>query len=253
MRNINPLTSNKLYNIKLKKPPSSAAGISSIKSTLTHISKEMGTIRGLKTLSKLNQVDQIDCPGCAWPDPEKGKRSKLGEYCENGAKAIAEEGTIKKASPDFFKMYSVEELSKWSDYSLGKTGRLTHPMLLDNKKKHYKKIKWKKAFKLIANNLNNLKDPNESIFYTSGRSSNEAAFLYGVFAREFGTNNLPDCSNMCHESSGIALTETLGIGKGSVTLDDFPKADLVMVIGQNPGTNHPRMLSSLEKLKKKRR
>ena len=250
MRNINPLTSNKLYNIKLKKPPSSAAGISSIKSTLTHISKEMGTIRGLKTLSKLNQVDQIDCPGCAWPDPEKGKRSKLGEYCENGAKAIAEEGTIKKASPDFFKMYSVEELSKWSDYSLGKTGRLTHPMLLDNKKKHYKKIKWKKAFKLIANNLNNLKDPNESIFYTSGRSSNEAAFLYGVFAREFGTNNLPDCSNMCHESSGIALTETLGIGKGSVTLDDFPKADLVMVIGQNPGTNHPRMLSSLEKLKK---
>ena len=250
MRNINPLTSNKLHNIKLKKPPSSAAGISSIKSTLTHISKEMGTIRGLKTLSKLNQVDQIDCPGCAWPDPEKGKRSKLGEYCENGAKAIAEEGTIKKASPDFFKKYSVEELSKWSDYSLGKTGRLTHPMLLDNKKKHYEKIKWNKAFKLIANNLNNLKDPNESIFYTSGRSSNEAAFLYGVFAREFGTNNLPDCSNMCHESSGIALTETLGIGKGSVTLDDFPKADLVMVIGQNPGTNHPRMLSSLEKLKK---
>ena len=250
MRNINPLTSNKLYNIKLKKPPSSAAGISSIKSTLTHISKEMGTIRGLKTLSKLNQVDQIDCPGCAWPDPEKGKRSKLGEYCENGAKAIAEEGTKKKASPDFFKKYSVEELSKWSDYSLGKTGRLTHPMLLDNKKKHYKKIKWKKAFKLIADELNNLKDPNESIFYTSGRSSNEAAFLYGVFAREFGTNNLPDCSNMCHESSGIALTETLGIAKGSVTLEDFPKADLVMVIGQNPGTNHPRMLSSLEKLKK---
>ena len=134
MRNINPLTSNKLNSIKLKKPPLSAAGISSICSTLTHISKEMGTIRGLKTLSKLNQVDQIDCPGCAWPDPEKGKRSKLGEYCENGAKAIAEEGTIKKASPDFFKKYSVEELSNWSDYSLGKTGRLTHPMLLDNKK-----------------------------------------------------------------------------------------------------------------------
>ena len=250
-RNINPLTSNRLNNIKIKKPSYSSAGLSSIKSTLYHISKEVGTIRGLKTLSKLNQVDGIDCPGCAWPDPEKGKRSKLGEYCENGAKAIAEEATIKRATPDFFKKHSVEELSKWSDFELGKTGRLTRPMILDEKKKYYKKIKWKKAFKIISNELNNLKTPNESIFYTSGRSSNEAAFLYGVFARAFGTNNLPDCSNMCHESSGIALTETLGIGKGSVTLDDFPNAEVVIVIGQNPGTNHPRMLTSLEKLKKK--
>ena len=176
-------------------------------------------------------------------------RSALGEYCENGIKAIAEEATKKRLSTDFFKKYSIEDLGKWSDFQLGKTGRLTAPMILKPGASHYESIQWEAAFKLIAQTLNGLDSPDEAVFYTSGRTSNEAAFLYQLFVREFGTNNLPDCSNMCHESSGKGLSATVGIGKGSVTLTDLYEADVIMVMGQNPGTNHPRMLSALERCK----
>lgn len=248
-RKVNPSTSETLTKVKIKAPANYAAGAHGIKVALEHAIQEMGAIRAFQTLAKLNQKNGIDCPGCAWPDPDD-KRSVLGEYCENGAKALAEEATLKRVKPDFFAKYSVEELSNWSDFKIGKSGRLTHPMLLKEGSSHYESIAWSDAFQLIADNLNQLKSPDEGVFYTSGRSSNEAAFLYGVFIRAFGTNNMPDCSNMCHESSGVALSQTLGIGKGSVTLDDLHKAEVVMVIGQNPGTNHPRMLSALQKLKK---
>ncbi|MDO6737299.1 FdhF/YdeP family oxidoreductase [Wenyingzhuangia sp. 2_MG-2023] len=201
-----------------------------------------------KVLSKLNQKKGMDCPGCAWPDPDH--RSKLGEFCENGVKAIAEEAMERVADPDFFAKYSVEELSNQSDYWLGQQGRLTHPMILRNGETHYTPISWKETNQIIAKELNSLSSPNEAAFYTSGRTSNEAAFLYQLFVRMFGTNNLPDCSNMCHESSGVALSKTVGIGKGSVTLNDFNKAELILIFGQNPATNHPRMLSTLEKAKK---
>ena len=208
----------------------------------------MGVVKSLHTLSYMNQKDGFDCPGCAWPDPDKP--SKLGEYCENGVKALAEEATNYKIDSEFFAKYSVEELSRWSDYQIGKSGRLTEPMVLKPDSIHYEPISWNEAYALIAQELHQLDSPDEAVFYTSGRSSNEAAFLYGsICARAFGTNNMPDCSNMCHESSGVALSETLGIGKGSVKLEDFDKAEVVMVIGQNPGTNHPRMLSALQKCK----
>ncbi|MBL0740999.1 FdhF/YdeP family oxidoreductase [Chryseolinea lacunae] len=234
-------------DIKLGEPKEFAAGLPAVKVALDHALKEMGLLRSIATLSKLNQKDGFDCPGCAWPDPEK--RSSLGEFCENGVKAIAEEATTKRVTADFFKQHSVSEMSAWTDYEIGKSGRLTDPMILKPGSNHYEPISWNDAFDRIAQSLRNLKNPNEALFYTSGRSSNEAAFLYGLFVRAFGTNNMPDCSNMCHESSGVALGETLGIGKGSVTLEDFGDAEVVMVIGQNPGTNHPRMLSALEKCK----
>ena len=239
----------KLTGIELTKIPTSAAGIKAIQSTFKHISEEVGIVNGIKLLSKINQKDGFDCPGCAWPDPD-AKRAFLAEYCENGAKAIAEEATRNRVSPLFFASHSVAELAKLSDYEIGKKGRITHPVVLKPGSSHYEQISWKEAFELIGSELNVLNSPNEAIFYTSGRTSNEAAFLYQLFVRQFGTNNLPDCSNMCHESSGSALSETLGIGKGSVTLDDFNHADLVIVMGQNPGTNHPRMLSALEDTKK---
>jgi len=233
-----------------KQPPkasTSAAGIKAVLSSLSHINKSMSPLKGFKLLCNLNQKGGIDCPGCAWPDPEEP--SKLGEFCENGVKAIAEEATDRKIDTSFFKKYSVEDLLAKSDYWLGKQGRLTEPMIIEEGETHYKPITWNELFKYIGKSLNNLSSPNEGTFYTSGRTSNEAAFLYQLFVRMFGTNNLPDCSNMCHESSGFALTETLGIGKGSVTLADFGKAEAILILGQNPGTNHPRMLSSLEKAK----
>ncbi|WP_070137209.1 FdhF/YdeP family oxidoreductase [Crocinitomix algicola] len=225
-----------------------AVGIPAIISSMRHISSELGLWRGIKLLNKMNQKDGFDCPGCAWPDPD-GKRSSLGEYCENGAKAIAEEATIKKVGRDFFKKYSVEELSKQTDYWLGKSGRITEPFYLPEGSSYYQPISWEEAFNKIASKLKSLNSPDEAVFYTSGRTSNEAAFLYQLFARQLGTNNLPDCSNMCHESSGVGLSETVGIGKGSVTLEDLHKAELIVVMGQNPGTNHPRMLAALEKCK----
>lgn len=239
----------KRTGVTLKDVPKTSAGIKAITSALSHIKDEVGVVKGIQLLSKLNQQNGFDCPGCAWPDPDD-KRAFLAEYCENGAKAVSEEATKNKVSPLFFATHSVTELSELSDYEIGKSGRITHPMYLPEGATHYQEISWDDAFKMIGDELNELNSPDEAIFYTSGRTSNEAAFLYQLFVRQFGTNNLPDCSNMCHESSGAALSQTLGIGKGSVTLDDFNHADLIMVIGQNPGTNHPRMLSALEKNKK---
>jgi molybdopterin-dependent oxidoreductase alpha subunit len=236
--------------IKLTKPSDTAAGIPAILVSAQHILRETIPGKAFATLLKLNQKDGFDCPGCAWPDPDD-HRSAIGEYCENGVKAIAEELDKKKADPAFFFQNSVYDLSLKSDYELGKSGRLTHPMVIEPGETHYKKITWDDAFALMAKKLNQLSSPDEGVFYTSGRTSNEAAFLYQLFVREFGTNNLPDCSNMCHESSGVALNEAIGIGKGSVKLDDFYKTDLVIILGQNPGTNHPRMMSALQIAKKK--
>ncbi|MFT6756002.1 MAG: molybdopterin-dependent oxidoreductase alpha subunit [Urechidicola sp.] len=246
---INAQPPEEFTGIKLTEVPKTAAGFKAIKSTFKHITEEVGLIKGIGLLSKINQKEGFDCPGCAWPDPDE-KRAFLAEYCENGAKAIAEEATKNRVSPLFFATHSVSELSKLSDYEIGKKGRITHPMLLKEGSDYYEETSWEAAFDIISEELNALPSPDEAIFYTSGRTSNEAAFLYQLFVRQYGTNNLPDCSNMCHESSGIGLSQTLGIGKGSVTLDDFNHADLVIVMGQNPGTNHPRMLSALKDTKK---
>ena len=242
-------TSRKFTGLKTGKPKNMAGGVQAIVSSLKHVIGELGVPQGVRSMLSVNQMDGFDCPGCAWPDPDD-QRSGLGEFCENGAKAVAEEATSRKVGPEFFKKYTIDELGSQSDFWLGKSGRLTYPMILKPGQQHYETITWPKAFQLIANSLNGLNSPNEAIFYTSGRTSNEAAFLYQLLVRKFGTNNLPDCSNMCHESSGVALSETLGIGKGSVKLEDFDKAELIVVSGQNPGTNHPRMLTALQKAKK---
>ena len=226
-------------------PARVAAGLASLAKAADVILREPGLTRGVNALRKLNQFDGIDCPGCAWPDPDHDR--SLNEYCENGVKAIAEEATSKRITPDFFRHWTIPELSHQSDYWLGHQGRLTHPMLRRAQSNSYEPISWTDAFTLIAQHLHALATPDEAIFYTSGRTSNEAAFLYQLFARQFGTNNLPDCSNMCHESSGAALKETIGVGKGTVTLNDFDLADTILIIGQNPGTNHPRMLATLQK------
>lgn len=231
--------------IEVKPPKKTAAGIPAILSTFKHAYNEMGVVRGMKTLLKVNQKDGFVCQSCAWPNPDDERNT--AEFCENGAKAVADEATTKRLTPEFFKKWSVVELTQKSDYWLGKQGRLTHPMVLRQGSDHYEPIGWDEAFKLIAEELNALDSPDESIFYTSGRTSNETAFLYQLFVRQFGTNNLPDCSNMCHESSGRALTETIGVGKGTVSLRDFELADAIFIMGQNPGSNHPRMLSSLQK------
>ena len=232
---------------KQKAPKKSAAGLPAIVSTTKHSLKKMGVFKSLRTLSLVNQKEGFDCPGCAWPDPDH--RTNF-EFCENGAKAVADEAMNKKIGAKFFTKYSISDLSKKSDYWLNSQGRLITPMFKDVDSGNYEEISWENAFKLIGNELKSLNSPNEAIFYTSGRTSNEAAFLYQLFVRSYGTNNLPDCSNMCHESSGSGLTETIGIGKGTVTLEDFNKTSLVVVMGQNPGTNHPRMLSALESTKK---
>ncbi|MBC7552963.1 MAG: molybdopterin-dependent oxidoreductase, partial [Taibaiella sp.] len=234
--------------LRLTKPKNVAAGMSAVVSSAKHVFGEMGVGRGMKALFALNQKNGFDCPGCAWPDPD-GTRSKIAEYCENGAKAIAEEATTKKLNASFFKANSVFDLAALTDYEIGKKGRVAEPMYLPEGATHYQPITWDKAFEKIATHLNKLQSPDEAIFYTSGRTGNEAAFLYQLFVREFGTNNLPDCSNMCHESSGLALNESVGIGKGSVKLEDFEKAEVIFILGQNPGTNHPRMLSALQEAK----
>jgi molybdopterin-dependent oxidoreductase alpha subunit len=235
--------------VKIKKQKKSAGGLDAVLSSLKHVVTEVGIVQGVAALAKLNQTDGYDCPGCAWPDPDH-ERSSV-EFCENGAKAIAEEATTAKCGVDFFKKNSISTMRGWTDYEIGKSGRITQPMIVKPASDYYEPIEWPDAFQLIAKELNALQSPNEAIFYTSGRTCNEAAFLYQLFVRMFGTNNLPDCSNMCHESSGVALTETVGIGKGSVTLDDFDHAEVIVVIGQNPGTNHPRMLTTLQQAKKR--
>jgi molybdopterin-dependent oxidoreductase alpha subunit len=240
-------------SLVLIKPISKVAGgVPSIIATAKTAWSEMGVGRGVRTLLKLNQKDGFDCPGCAWPEPDD-ERSHA-EFCENGAKHVADEATTKRVTPEFFREWSVADLAQKSDYWLGKQGRITEPMILRPRAghiaTHYEPISWDEAFALIASELHSLNHPDEAIFYTSGRTSNEAAFLYQLFVRQFGTNNLPDCSNMCHESSGSALGETIGVGKGTVTLEDFNLAQAIFVIGQNPGTNHPRMLTALQKAKR---
>jgi len=225
-----------------------AGGIPAIIEALRVTTSEAGLVKGLRTLLQINQQSGIDCPGCAWPEPDK-ERSHF-EFCENGAKHVADETTTKRITPEFFAKWSVADLASQSDEWLGAQGRITNPMFLRRGATHYEPISWDAAFELIAGELNSLNYPDQAIFYTSGRTSNEAAFLYQLFVRQFGTNNLPDCSNMCHESSGTALSETIGVGKGTVTLDDFDHARAIFVIGQNPGTNHPRMLTSLQRAKR---
>jgi molybdopterin-dependent oxidoreductase alpha subunit len=242
------LTPEAFTGLSIGEAKENAVGIPAITSSISHALKWMNPTDAVRTMFKINQKGGFDCPGCAWPDPDDD-RSALGEYCENGIKAIAEEATKKMLNADFFKQNSVQDLSKWSDFDIGKSGRLTEPMILKTGSNYYEPISWDAAFDLISSELNALKSPDEAIFYTSGRASNEAAFMYQLFIREFGTNNMPDCSNMCHESSGKGLSETVGLGKGSVTLDDIYKSELVIIMGQNPGTNHPRMLTALEKCK----
>ncbi|MFB8109252.1 FdhF/YdeP family oxidoreductase [[Kitasatospora] papulosa] len=224
----------------------SAAGLPAVAHTLRIAQQQMGVRRTAQTLLKVNQKDGFDCPGCAWPE---GDERHTAEFCENGAKAVAEEATLRRVTPDFFAAHPVADLGTRSGYWLGQQGRITQPVYLPEGADRYEAVTWERAFEIIAEELTALSSPDEALFYTSGRTSNEAAFLLQLLAREFGTNNLPDCSNMCHESSGSALTETIGIGKGSVSLEDLHQADLIIVAGQNPGTNHPRMLSALEQAK----
>lgn len=228
-------------------PKTQAAGVTAVTVALDRAVAEMGVLRTARTLTRVNQRHGFDCPGCAWPEPAGHRRP--AEFCENGAKAVAEEATLRTVGPEFFARHSVRELSEKTGYWLGQQGRLTHPMVLRAGDTHYSPIDWADAYRLIAAKLRDLTSPDDALFYTSGRTANETAFLYQLLVRSFGTNNLPDCSNMCHESSGTALTGSIGIGKGSVSIDDFDKADLIVVAGQNPGTNHPRMLSALQKAK----
>jgi molybdopterin-dependent oxidoreductase alpha subunit len=234
---------------KLGKAEHVAAGWKAIGEGAKFTFKQMGPIRGIKAWLEVNKKDGFDCQSCAWPSPD-GKRH-IFEFCENGAKAFASEGTHKHATAHFFRHHSIAKMREQSDYWLEQQGRLVEPMVKREGATHYEPISWDEAFQLLARELNALPSPDAAAFYTSGRTSNEAAFLYQLFARQFGTNNLPDCSNMCHESSGAALNESIGIGKGCVTLEDLEKAGAIFILGQNPGTNHPRMLTTLEAAKKR--
>jgi molybdopterin-dependent oxidoreductase alpha subunit len=233
--------------LSLKKPKTKAAGIPAVISSAVHGLSKMGAVKTVKTLTMVNQKEGFDCPGCAWPDPD---HRTAFEFCENGAKAVADEAMKPYVNPSFFAKHSVQSLAELSDYELNRKGRIAHPVFLAEGASHYQSITWEDAMTKIGDALRATNSPHRSAFYTSGRTSNEAAFLYQAFVRAYGTNNLPDCSNMCHESSGKGLGQTIGIGKGTVTLDDFNHADVILVIGQNPGTNHPRMLTALRDAKR---
>ena len=238
----------KLGDLHATRPLETAAGRRAISETVSHTFSKMGAVKATRALLTLNQKGGIDCPSCAWPDPEEDRT--IAEFCESGAKALADEAMSKKIETSFWREHDVEELSQKEDHWLNAQGRLTEPVLRRRGATHYEPISWEDAFSLIAGELNALDSPDEAVFYTSGRTSNEAAFLYQLFVRQFGTNNLPDCSNMCHESSGVALTESIGLGKTSLRLADFENTDLVIIIGQNPGTTAPRMMTSLEAAKR---
>jgi molybdopterin-dependent oxidoreductase alpha subunit len=226
------------------KRSSAAGGWGALKSCGKHLLGSRAPLTGARALLKANQPDGFDCPGCAWGDPEHGSSF---EFCENGVKAVSWEATDKRTPPAFFARHTVTELRSWSDYALEGEGRLTHPMRYDAATDRYRPVSWDEAFAEIGATLRSLDHPDQAEFYTSGRASNEAAYLYQLFARAYGTNNFPDCSNMCHEASGVALIEAIGIGKGTVLLEDFEKADAIFCVGQNPGTNHPRMLGDLRR------
>ncbi|MGW9713843.1 FdhF/YdeP family oxidoreductase [Streptomyces albidoflavus] len=236
-------------DLSVTPPKTWATGVPAVTHALEYALGQTSVRRTALTLLNINQAKGFDCPGCAWPEPAPGKRHR-NEYCENGGKHIADEATSRRVTAGFFREHSIAELDAKSDYWLNQQGRLTEPMVKRPGATHYETVGWDEAFGILADELRSLASPDEALFYTSGRLNNEAAFLLQLFARAYGTNNLPDCSNMCHESSGSALGETLGIGKGSVSLDDIHEADLVFVVGQNPGTNHPRMLSALEETKR---
>ncbi|MFB8265754.1 MULTISPECIES: FdhF/YdeP family oxidoreductase [unclassified Streptomyces] len=236
-------------DLSVTPPKTWATGLPAVTHALEYSLGQTSPRRTMLTLLNINQAKGIDCPGCAWPEPAPGKRH-MNEYCENGAKHINDEATSRRVTRDFFREHSIAELGSKSDYWLNQQGRLTEPMVKRPGATHYEPIDWDEAFGILAKELKQLTSPDEALFYVSGRLNNEAAFLLQLFARAYGTNNLPDCSNMCHESSGSAMSETLGVGKGTVSLDDLENSDLVFVVGQNPGTNHPRMLSSLEETKR---
>lgn len=233
-----------ILHTKTGEPAESAAGLPAVLSSFRHLLTRTGPVRAVEGMLKMNQKDGFDCPSCAWPDPD-GHRSTF-EFCENGAKALASEITSARVDPEFFARHSVAQLSTWADMDLDKAGRLTHPMILRPGGSHYEALSWDEAFALAGEELRDMPTPDHAVFYTSGRASNEAAFLYQLFARQLGTNNLPDCSNMCHESSGAAMGKSIGVGKGTVVLEDIHEAGMILLMGQNPGTNHPRMLTALQ-------
>jgi len=229
-------------NLVVTKPKTHAAGVEAVVVALDRGIAQAGIARTARSLLRLNQRDGTDCPGCAWPESQ-GHR-KTAEFCENGAKAVAEESTLRTVGPEFWAEHSIEELATKTEYWLGNQGRISHPVVIRPGDTHYSQISWNDAFDLVGEAIR-ATVPDRTVFYTSGRTANESAFMYQLFARSIGTNNLPDCSNMCHESSGSALNPTIGIGKGTVSLEDIHNAELIFVVGQNPGTNHPRMLSAL--------
>lgn len=229
--------------------PAAAAGLAAVAEVWRQLATETGVLRGAAALRKMNQSGGFDCPGCAWP--EDSAHRKHAEFCENGAKAFADQATRRRVTPAFFAEHSLADLAERSGRWLNEQGRITQPMVRKPGATHYTPITWFSAFELIARHLKALPDPNQAAFYTSGRTSNEAAFLWQLFVRAYGTNNMPDCSNMCHESSGTALTQVIGTGKGTVRLSDFDAADAIFILGQNPGSNHPRMLATLERAKRR--
>ena len=233
--------------LRIGRASEEAAGIPAIWNTMVYGIGEAGPIRSAEAFVKINQVTGFDCQSCAWPSPDK--KRKIFEFCENGAKAVSDESTKKRIGPKFFARYSIADLAAQSDYWLNEQGRLTSPMVRHANATHYQPITWPEAFAMIAEELNRLDSPDQACFYTSGKTTNEPAFLLQLFARQFGTNNLPDCSNMCHESSGVAMVETLGVGKGAATVEDMESSELIFIFGNNPGTNHPRMLTSLQNAK----
>src|SRR4029453_4888082 len=234
-------------DLQIHPPKKAAAGLKAVTVALERGYSQAGVARTVRSMLRVNQHDGFDCPGCAWPESITGRRSPA-EFCENGAKAIAEESTTRTVGADFWAAHSIADLEDKTEYWLGSQGRIAEPVVLKPGDTHYSPISWTEAFALIGEHIN-ATTPDRCVFYTSGRTANETAFMYQLFARSIGTNNLPDCSNMCHESSGSALNPTIGIGKGTVSLEDIHHAELVFVVGQNPGTNHPRMLSALRDCK----
>jgi molybdopterin-dependent oxidoreductase alpha subunit len=246
LRKVARMTNGSLDGIKPYDGP--AGGWGALKAVAKAVRSEMGASTSTRALLDMNQPDGFDCPGCAWPDP---KHTSSFEFCENGAKAVTWEATQKRVDPAFFAQHTVAELWNWSDYELERAGRLTHPLRYDPSSDRFVAISWDEAFASAGTVLQAMADPNAVEFYTSGRASNEAAFLYQLFAREYGTNNFPDCSNMCHEATSVGLPKSIGVGKGTVTLDDFEHADAVFSFGHNPGTNHPRMLGTLREVSRR--
>ncbi|MGQ4420754.1 molybdopterin-dependent oxidoreductase, partial [Streptomyces sp. SAS_269] len=236
-------------SLSVTPPKKWAAGVPAVVHALEYSLQQTTPRKTGVDLLTMNQVGGVDCPGCAWADPAPGRRHR-NEYCENGAKHINDDATTRRITADFFREHSASDLAARSDMWLNQQGRLTEPMIKRPGSDRYEPIGWNDALGVLAQELRGLDSPDEAVFYTSGRASNEAAFVFQLFARAYGTNNLPDCSNMCHESSGFALNETLGVGKGTVSLDDLHHADLIFLVGQNPGSNHPRQLSALEEAKR---